>query len=182
MKLASKEAIGLMLDGEVLVNPEGKSAWLSNNGFIVSWISSTKIPITDSWQSDGWELKSKQYNPIPKEWTNEWANWRAVDKSGCLYEFTDRPKLFPGRWHSPFKTGQISGGHDPTNWGNSLEARPKNTDYKISVKVDIGESAWQDLHEWGMGFIPPHIHQEKIKFEEEKLQSRIERIEKALGL
>ena len=66
-----------------------------------------------------------QYKPIPTEWTNDWAEWRAVDQSGDLCEFQWQPGLSCDGWISEgYMFNYVSKGHDPTNWQDSLEQRP----------------------------------------------------------
>ena len=133
MKLASKEAIGLMLDREVLVNNKGNQAWFENDGFMMNDKSKDSYLIRDSWQTEGWELQ-KKHNPIPKEWTNDWANWRAVGKDGKLREFSSTPTLLSDEWKPFFTFAIISEGHDPTNWENSLESRTLTTGEQSILK------------------------------------------------
>jgi ribosomal protein L37AE/L43A len=69
---------------------------------------------------------NKTYKPLGP-WVNDWANWRAVDSDGRLFEYPERPGKNDVVWTGSGVTFQhISNGHDPTNWENSLEERPKD--------------------------------------------------------
>jgi len=71
---------------------------------------------------------TKQYRPIPTEWTHDWARWRVVNERGQLIEFSEKPVLLYNRWFSRYgKDSFISPGHGPSNWENSLEERPRKT-------------------------------------------------------
>ena len=79
------------------------------------------------------KITDPKYKPIPTEWTNEWAECRAVDADGRLWEYENNLKdiAFKGpcwyrKTNSERKAEAVSEGHDPTNWQNSLEQRPRN--------------------------------------------------------
>jgi hypothetical protein len=126
MKLASKEAIGFMLDGEVLIDDEGGKVWYCDTErFRYQYMDTQPEPIDKAWTTSGWELQ-KKYKPIPKEWTNDWANYRSVDKDGELWEYVKKPRAGNDTWGiliGNYK--QIPGLYDPTNWENSLEERER---------------------------------------------------------
>jgi hypothetical protein len=73
-----------------------------------------------------------QYKPIPTEWTNDWAECRAVDADGRLWEYeniVDDISFTGHYWYRLPDTNKraecISKGHDPTNWKDSLEQRTR---------------------------------------------------------
>ena len=160
MKLSSKEAISLMLDGEVLERNNVlnlKARYVYSEGFLITDGKDT-YPVDNAyWLTDGWQVQ-KKYNPIPKEWTNDWANYRAVDANGELYEYIHRPCKDHAMWVTTANippcgenTYFISEGHDPTNWENSLQPR-------LTTSTEPTTTG------------------------EQSILNRIERIEKALGL
>ena len=66
--------------------------------------------------------------PIPDEWTHDWASWRAVDADGRLFEYADLPTVVANMWRADKEDWYfVSTGHDPTNWRESLEKRPRKT-------------------------------------------------------
>ena len=122
---------------------EVMAAIVANGGPVLAWV---KYQEHDEWSDytvnitgvdlDGHGFCSltdpnPQYKPIPTEWINDWAEWRAIDPDGRLFEYKTRPYagktageakewLVNNKYYSP-----ISGGHDPTNWEDSLEQRPR---------------------------------------------------------
>ena len=82
---------------------------------------------------EAWRLCSltdpnANYVPIPTEWTHGWASWRAVDKAGVLFEYSkSKPIRTDDGWINGGSVRWISKGHDPTNWKDSLEERPRKT-------------------------------------------------------
>lgn len=69
---------------------------------------------------------SEQYKPIP-DWKDApaWANWRAVDESGALFYYFRKPVLGSIAWQAVSTYGLCFRDCDPTNWRESLEARPE---------------------------------------------------------
>jgi hypothetical protein len=90
------------------------------------------ITDSNSWKQCSLTNPHPQYKPIPKEWTNDWAECRAVDADGKLWEYAnsfDKMEMRGSFWQrtTPFRdrmVGCVSEGHDHTNWQDSLEQRP----------------------------------------------------------
>jgi hypothetical protein len=103
---------------------------------------------------------NKKYAPIPTEWTHDWARFRALDDNGELWEFAEKPKKeidpVTMRWISIFGvTSLISRGHDPSNWENSLEERPRKQTRPMTAREFarfVGENMGRYLYRregWG---------------------------------
>lgn len=65
MKLASKKAIGLMLDGHTLVRPYNLAWYEPGKGFLYQCNGSFR-DINHVWESEKWELQN-EFNTIKKE-------------------------------------------------------------------------------------------------------------------
>jgi len=70
---------------------------------------------------------NKKYAPLPTKWTFDWARYRAINHFGELWEFDHKPIARRKVWHTTGDSEFISEGHDPSNWKNSLEERPRKT-------------------------------------------------------
>ena len=70
---------------------------------------------------------NKKYAPLTTKWTFDWARYRAINHFGELWEFDHKPIAQRKVWHTTGDSEFISEGHDPSNWKNSLEERPRKT-------------------------------------------------------
>ena len=121
---------------------EVMAAIVANGGPVLAWVKDEEH---DEWSDytvnitgvdlDGHGFCSltnpnQQYKPIPTEWAYSHSKWRAVDHLGRLLEFMGKPVVDGPNsgWINVLieDNGQfVSTGHDPTNWQNSLEQRPR---------------------------------------------------------
>lgn len=78
-------------------------------------------------------MENTQYKPLPP-WSEmpDWAMFRAVDCDGELYGYEKEPLITRNAFillsDAPVRIRSMGFGYDPTNWQNSLEARPETQD------------------------------------------------------
>ena len=88
----------------------------------------TSEAIIRHWNKCSLTDPNANYVPIPTEWTHGWSSWRAVDKAGVLFEYSkSKPIRTDDGWINGGSVRPISKGHDPENWQDSLEERPRKT-------------------------------------------------------
>lgn len=85
------------------------------------------------------------------DWKNapEWAMYRAVDKSGKIFYYSNEPQCGRNGWI--FKNGflDLAGYADATDWQNSLECRPENTaptPDELTQMCGPNYELWEYLH------------------------------------
>jgi len=74
-----------------------------------------------------WQAKRNDLSGRPKEWVNEWAQWRAQDANGKWFEFNEKPRgnEFTYKWVNCQADGYriISQGEVLGDWRGTLEER-----------------------------------------------------------
>jgi len=114
-------------------------------------------------------MENTKFKELPP-WSEmpEWAMFRAVDSDGVLFAYIQQPQKGTHVFIAAVKMQgylMIGDGYDPTNWQDSLEARPETQDapelvpevYRIkgtsTTIVELRESEWA-LTEDGLPFSP----------------------------
>ncbi len=108
---------------------------------------------------------TKKYAPLPTEWTHDWARWRAVDDNGELWEYEEKPHIQSACWSVlGDHLRLISAKHDPSNWENSLQERPRKTrpmnarEFARFVGENLGRYLYRSkMWEEGIWEYCPHI-------------------------
>lgn len=118
--------------------------WNRNNGFhvCVGYVDSND---TDEWKSS-LEQRVKSKDSYSIKWVNDWANWRAYDEDGDLYEYEREPGTYKSQW------GSVIGGRYVSISNGGCDTRP---DWKETLEQRVRSEEKPASTEWNGEGLPP---------------------------